>query len=550
MPSRCVIPGELTQNANAQLLTGILRGVEREALRVDKNGRFALSQHPSSLGSALTHPRITTDFSEALMEFITPPSHRTEELFEQLSDLQRFTAKHLNNEVLWANSMPCAMLPDNHIPVAQYGSSNNGLMKTIYRIGLGHRYGRTMQTVSGLHYNFSLPNAFWAFLSRHENSSLDLQEFKNQKYFALIRNFRRYYWLLIYLFGASPAICRSFARGKTHNLKPLNDDEHTLHLPYATSLRMGDLGYQSSAQEALYVCYNDQEAYIQSLCRAIITEIPQYRDIGLTTESGDYKQLNTSLLQIENEFYSAIRPKRTAKPGETALTALKNRGVEYIEVRCLDINPFEPLGITSEQIHFLDTFLLFCALLDSPECDESENKTILNNQKLVVNKGREPGLCLQHPNGDVNHDVRNLKEWSLDIFQAMEPIADLLDKAHLSSEQQGSEQNHARKPNRYKTSLTKEREKIVDTSLTPSARLLNKLSGENLSFQAFTLTQSLTNHRELQTQDLEKHTYDKLVQMAEHSLEEQKKLEAASTIRFPEFLTSYYQQYTCCKEES
>lgn len=522
------LPHELFDPLNAPMLTGILRGAEREALRVDPAGGLALTPHPKKLGSALTHPRITTDFSESLMEFITPPSHRVCELFKQLEELQSFTAKHLDSEILWSSSMPCALVSDDQIPVALYGDSNNGRMKTAYRVGLGHRYGRTMQTVSGLHYNFSLPNAFWAFLSSHENSSLDLQEFKNQKYFALIRNFRRHYWLLIYLFGASPAICRSFAKDKDHNLEPLGEDDHTLHLPYATSLRMGDLGYQSSAQESLYVCYNEQHSYINSLCRAITTQHPEYEAIGTTDEQGERKQLNTSLLQIENEFYSSVRPKRTAKHGETALSALSNRGVEYVEVRCLDINPFTPLGLTKEQVYFLDTFLVYCALEDSPNTDRAEGDMILRNQKKVVTQGRSDDLKLEH------HEYGELSrlDWSTNLLSAMQPIAELLDTAN-------NVKHHSK-------SLKSQLDKVNNPGKTPSAMFLNDLLSKQRTFAQHTLTLSKENHQKMAQNPLNTETEQRLREMAEKSLEDQGTLEEASKEEFETFLKRYYSQYTCC----
>ena len=223
-------PPSLNEDENLKVFTGILRGVEREALRVNYRGELSQNRHPEGLGSALTHPQITTDFSESLLEFITPPTHRIDDLFEQLEEIQKFVLSELGEELMWPTSMPCSLGQDSEIPVARYGSSNNGIMKTVYRIGLGHRYGRSMQTVAGVHYNFSLPNAFWALLSREQNRLDDLQDFKDEAYFGLIRNFRRHYWLLIYLFGSSPALCKSFVEGKQHDLQQL-DDQHTLYRP-------------------------------------------------------------------------------------------------------------------------------------------------------------------------------------------------------------------------------------------------------------------------------------------------------------------------------
>jgi len=523
------LPHELSDSRNASFLTGILRGAERESLRVTTDGKISLSPHPETLGSALTHPQITTDFSEALLEFITPPCHTITDLLAQLDILQRYTASKLPaDEQLWYHSMPCALGADRDIPVARYGNSNNGQMKTIYRIGLGHRYGRAMQTVAGLHYNFSMPNAFWAFLSRRDNSFLDIQEYKNQRYFGLIRNFRRHYWLLIYLFGASPALCKSFIGERHHNLLPLDDLQHTLHLPYATSLRMGDLGYQSGAQESLYVCYNTKKSYIESLCAAITQPHAAYEAIGVKSKEGYHQQLNTGLLQIENEFYSSIRPKRTTHHGETALAGLDNRGVEYIEVRCLDVDPFNPLGIGAEQIRFLDTFLIYCALKDSPPTDCNEATTILRNQKTAVTQGRKPGVSLEHPQkGEIS-----LSAWGTELLNAMEPVAELMDGAH---------KNRA-----FSDSLKRQRKKLENPGLTPSAQLLDIMKEKKLDYAAFALQQSKDHQQQMLAQPLSENVQQRMESMALESEAEQVALESNSQLDFDEFLTRYYRQYRRC----
>ena len=409
--------------------------------------------------------------------------------------------------------------------------SNNGKMKTTYRIGLGHRYGRTMQTVAGVHYNFSLPDSFWAFLSDKENQIQDLRSFKNEKYFGLIRNYRRHYWLLIYLFGASPALCRSFVRNKSHSLIPLDNDDHTLHLPYATSLRMGDLGYQSSAQDNLYVCYNEQSSYIKSLCSAITTAHPEYQAIGLKDERGEFKQLNTSLLQIENEFYSSIRPKRTAKSGETALMALANRGVEYIEVRCLDVNPFDPLGIDIEQAHFIDTFLVYCALKHSPETNREESKLILQNQKRVVSQGRDPELTLTH----CDFDEIPLRTWGFELLDAMKPVAEILDLANKSDA--------------HKQSLAAQRLKLEDASKTPSGRILDILRNDKITFAKHALNQSRQHRDTLRNTILSEKQTRKMEDMVVKSHTEQASLEQSNTEDYAQFLTNYFQQYTHCERK-
>jgi len=530
MKIKISIPDVLYEPENAPLLTGALRGLEKESLRVTPDGQLAQTPHPINLGSTLTHPQITTDFSEALMELITHPSHSISDLLNQLDELHQFTYTHLGDELLWSNSMPCVVGDNDDIPLAYYGTSNRGKMKTVYRRGLGFRYGRTMQTVAGIHYNFSFSRAFWAFLHRQESSVEDLDKYISRRYFALIRNFRRYYWLLIYLFGASPAVCQSFVKGRNHNLVQFGEDENTLYLPYATSLRMGDLGYQSSAQESLEICYNTMGSYVETLSSAIFNPFPEYNQVGLLDSDGEFKQLNTNLLQIENEFYGSVRPKRSARSGETALTALCLRGVEYIEVRCLDLDPFSPTGVSREQIQFLDVFLTFCALQDSPLCDEAESNRILRNQKRVVTEGRNPELRLDSPEGD----KVSMKTWAEALFQGLGAVAELLDTAHVNGEQT------------YSNALNLQLKKVKEPSLTPSAQVLKALESTKLPFALWAKQQSEANkaffeQRKLSDKALERHKV-----FAKRSIESHQEEERQEQQPFSEYLRDYYAQYVNC----
>ena len=409
----------LLANADKSLLANIVRGIEKESLRVEPNGQLAKTPHPKALGSALTHPSITTDYSEALLEFITAPSASIDQVLSELEEIHRYTYENIDDELLWVNSMPCQLGEDSSIPVGEYGSSNIGRMKTVYRLGLGHRYGRLMQTIAGIHYNFSVPDSLWMKLQADEGNQQSLQDYKTEGYFALIRNFRRYFWLLLYLFGAAPAVCKSFVRNREHDLQPVGNDSHSLYKPNATSLRMGNLGYQSDAQSSLIVCYNDIAQYTRTLKGALETPYKHYEHLGLKDSQGNYQQLTTNLLQIENEFYSPIRPKRTAASGETPLEALHNKGVEYIEVRCVDLNPLAACGIDRQTIHFLDTFLLFCLLKDSPKTNNNEYQQITENQRRTVADGRNPDVELVD-----GEQSRKLVDWGQALVAEMQPVAD------------------------------------------------------------------------------------------------------------------------------
>lgn len=519
----------LRQTANLAGLADITRGLEKESLRVGTAGTLSLTPHPTGLGSALTHPHITTDYSEALLEFITDPSKSIDNLIETLNNLHRFTYRQIGEESLWVNSMPCMLMGDTNIPIARYGSSNIGKMKSVYRLGLGHRYGRSMQTIAGIHFNFSVNDDLWEFLRNDEKSSLSLAAFKTEGYFKLIRNFRRYFWLLLYLFGAAPAVCRSFVKDKPHQLIPISDDLHSLHTPYATSLRMGNLGYQSSAQESLVITYNCLSSYIKTLCQAITQPHPQYQSIGIFDAEGQYQQLNDCLLQIENEFYSVIRPKRTSNPGQTALNALSSGGVEYIEVRCLDLNPFEPVGINAEQIRFLDCFLLFCLLEDSPLSDEKEVKQLQDNQRRMVYEGRDPNLSLFHFG-----TMRQANEWGKEMIAKIDSIANLLDQHNGNND--------------YQTAVKAQHHKLDDSSLTPSAKIIKAVQEEGITFYQWAMNQALQHREQFLSQHLTPEILQQYRDMAQTSIQEQVTIEAEDNVSFEQYIASYYQQYRCCND--
>lgn len=516
---------QLAEPANRSLLSGILRGLEKEGLRVDSTGHLARTGHPQGLGSALTHPYITTDYSESLLELITPPCHRLDTLLKWLNDLHRETYQQLGDEYIWGNSMPCVLPAESDIPIARYGSSHRGTMKSIYRLGLGHRYGRTMQTVAGIHYNFSLPEAFWALLQQAEEDHGLLQDFISRRYFDLIRNFRRHYWLLVYLFGATPAVDASFLTGRQHQLQPLGTD--TFYLPFATSLRMGDLGYQSRAQESLHVCYNDSRSYVQSLVAAINTPYPTYEKNGVKDAEGHYQQLNTGLLQIENEFYSSIRPKRTAKSGETALSALCRRGVEYIEVRCIDIDPFSATGVSAEQLRFIDAFLLHCLLSPSPATSAQETREILQNQQSVVSQGREPGLNLK-----INGNSVPLAQAANQLLDSIKPLAELLDLCGDGM--------------LVSASWRQQKEKVLNPAATPSAQALDAIEAMG-SFKDWALKCAQTHRTHFAQTPTTNHDSPYFAALAENSLRQQRQEETADdSVSFQDYLAKYYAQYQAC----
>lgn len=518
---------DLVQAKASATLKDIQRGIEKESLRITPNGKLAQTKHPQSLGSTLTHTSITTDYSEALMEFITPVSTSIQESIETLENIHSFVQHNMEDEMLWAASMPCIVAGDDSIPVADYGSSNVARMKTVYRYGLGNRYGRLMQAISGIHYNFSMPTAYWQYSWEQAGSPGDLADHISERYLDLIRNFRRLSWLLIYLFGASPAVCASFLRGREdHNLEPFDSEGKSLHLPYGTALRMGGLGYNSDVQKGLNVCYNTLDNYVETLSGAIRQPHPAYADIPYG-QDGNYQQLNDSLLQIENEFYSPIRPKRVAASGEIPLGALTRAGIEYIEVRCIDVNPFTPVGLDAQQIRFLDTFLIYCLLEDSPACDDAEQSRQAKNFEAVVNEGRRPGLLLDR--GPAAGGEIALQEWANQLLAAMQPIAALFDTEHQT-------QN-------YNEALQTQRDKVRDPSLTPSARVLREMQEKELPFFRLAMHYSEQWATHFQSQQLSDEAKIKYTNEAQRSLDATQTIEETDSISFEQYLEKFYEQY-------
>jgi glutamate--cysteine ligase len=484
-----------------QRLKGIRRGIEKESLRATGEGALALTPHPQALGSALTHPHITTDYSEAQVELITGVHETPETCLEELLHIHQFTYRALGEEMLWVSSMPCNLPADENIPIGRYGSSNVGRAKSVYRMGLAHRYGRRMQTISGIHYNWSLPGL------------------SNDQYFALIRNFRRHAFLLLYLFGASPAVCSSFVAGRPHELQTLANG--TMYMPHGTSLRMGRLGYQSEAQASLAVSYNGLDGYAASLHEALTKPYPAYESIGIMNPGGEYNQLATSLLQIENEFYGTIRPKRVIRPGERPLHALRERGVEYVEVRLLDLNPFVGIGITAQTLRFLDVFLLHCLLSDSPRDTPQEIAALGRNQHKTAAFGRQPGLMLERGGREVA-----LTEWGAELVDAFAPIAAALDGVHQTTD--------------YGDALRAAQSLLKDADLLPSARVLAVMQKDfGDSFIGFTRAQSQQTKSKLLALPFSAAQQARFAALSEQSLADQKAIEAADSMAFE----AYRQQY-------
>jgi glutamate--cysteine ligase len=510
-------------NANQKdLFTDAQIGLEKESLRVSPEGTIAQTPHPAALGAALTHPYITTDYSEALLELITPPLTSLSAAIDFLKNTHKFVYSKLDNEILWPSSMPCIVTGERSIPIAYYGESHPGKMKRIYRVGLGYRYGRMMQVIAGVHFNYSLSDNFWRLYQDLEKDGSSSQDFISTSYFCMIRNLQRFGWMIPYLFGTSPAVCKSFIDGTAVGLEAF--DDFTYYQPYATSLRVGDIGYQNYKEgvSGIKANYDDLDAYIRSLTRAIETPHPEYEKIGVKVGE-EYRQLNANLLQIENEYYSTIRPKQIAGREEKPTLALKKRGVRYVELRSLDVNVFHPLGVFEEQLYFLEAFLVFCLLHDSPPISKDERQGIDSNQSITAHRGREPGLVLQKSAQRIT-----LKQWGLDICDAMQNVCAMLDEY--------------KQTDLYGKALQAQREALLDPSNTPSARVLAEMKANKEAFFPFSMRYARQHHEYFDAFELNEDVQQLFENQTRTSIEQQTYLESSDTVSFDEYLANYFAQ--------
>jgi glutamate--cysteine ligase len=436
----------------------ILRGIERESLRVSEKGKISQKNHPVNLGSPLTSKDITTDFAEALVELVTPTFESTEELFKHLNLLHKFLYSEMEGEILWNFSMPCAFENEQEIRIAEYGETNSGMLKHIYRKGLRLRYGSIMQCVSGIHYNFSLSKESWHSLNDNPD-----QDFINNKYLGTIRNIKRNFWFLLEHLGASPIAHESYLLNRTHSLSKHHESD--LFLPYATSLRMSDVGYQSSIQNDLKISYNNLDEFINAMIKGIKTSVQDFQNIGLLDEDGIPQQISTGILQIENELYDIVRPKRSGPSGSRPATLLKDQGIEYLELRGIDINPFIPEGIDENKIKLLDVYIMHSLISDSPKVSDKEIEEMRANQKIMVENGRSQGIKLKRDGTEIS-----LVELKAFFYDELKQVASAMDEYHPG----------------YSNAIDAE----MSGNLTPSERIMDEISAQNIPFHEYGLNQS------------------------------------------------------------
>ena len=483
----------------------ILRGIERESLRVSKIGKISQKNHPKNLGSPLTNKDITTDFAEALVELVTPTFESPEGLFDHLNLLHRFLYSELDDEMLWNFSMPCAFTNEREIRIAEYGNSNSGMLKHVYRKGLRLRYGSIMQCVSGIHYNFSFAKNSWQTLDNNPN-----QSYVNEKYLGMIRNIKRNFWFVLEQFGASPIAHKSYLFDREHSLEKYNAND--LFLPYATSLRMSDVGYQSNIQDSLKISYNNLDEFINTLVKGIKTPVKKFNDIGMFDDAGIAQQISTGILQIENELYDIVRPKRSGPSGSRPARLLKTGGIEYLELRGIDVNPFIPEGIDVNKIKLLDIYITHSLISESPLISDEEIKEIKANQKIMVSEGRMKNVMLSK-----NGDLISLAEIRKNFLAELEQTAEALDE--------------------YSKGYLKAFHLEINKNMDLSEKILSEMGAKGFEFQDYALNQSkkiAENYKSYDTSD-----FYTLASSVQTSIENLRNLEESSSMDINKYVELY-----------
>ena len=298
-------------------------------------------------------------------------------------------------------------------------------------------------------------------------------------------------------------------------------DADTYYQPFATSLRMSDLGYSNNTQASINISLNDVDEYIDGLSKAIVTPEPEFEKIGRLVD-GEYRQLSVNQLQIENEYYNSIRPKRVANSGERPTSALRRGGVEYVEIRSLDINVFDPVGISQNTMRFVEAFLVYCLLEESPPFDGAAYAEVSSNHSLAAASGRKPGLELQREG-----EAIDLRDWADEIIGKVSEVALLIDEGSDGSD--------------YAEAVDAQRALIENPDLTPSARVLQDLNETGSSFFAYAF-EIAKNHKSyfanLAPIDSDHRAY--LDDEARASIQAQKEIEESDDISFDEYLQRYY----------
>ena len=492
-------------------------GFEKESLRVSKEC-ISTKPHPRSIGSALTNRYITTDFSEAQLELVTPPFKNSMQAHDFLDNIHHFVSHEIDQDILWPFSMPPDIQSQEAIPIAKYGESNLAKFKELYRKGLASRYGKVMQAISGFHFNYSISKNFWSKgFERELDVDIDFKDFRSKLYFNLIRNISRNNWLIIYLFGASPIVAKGFLDDSQMEFDISSDG--SFYLPYATSLRMSRFGYQNKKRKNLKVSLNNITDYISDLKKATSTPYPEFSDIDVNSK-GSMQQLNDNILQIDDEYYAVVRAKSEIPTDERLSLKLQRGGVDFVEYRSLDLNPFSKVGIDENAIYFLEVLLTDCFIRQKGNIDSDEIKSIEYNDEIVAIKGRRKDLKIISKNKKIK-----LAEHGNMIIDKLLPIASLLDDEE----------------SRHSKSLEHAKHLIFNPEETPSARILDEIITKRISMMELgeRLGKENKDYYLQKDKSLNQH-WDLLEKEAKISFDKQFAIESNNATSFETYLSQYF----------
>ena len=360
-------------------------GIEWESLRAKGEGELSLTPHPAIFGDKLTNPVVTTDFSESQIEIITPTFNTLDEAFDSFSLLADLVNSSLpEDEYLWFQSIPCILPYWDKIPIAQYSDAGEDSQK--YREDLAKKYGVKKQMISGVHFNFSFTDEFLEKLYEIENYDATFKEFKNDVYLKITRNYLRYCWLIIYLTGCSIGSHSTFSNDCIH-LMDAKDDYGSYYSTRGPSFRNASCGYKNLKD--LYPSYDSVDEFT--------------RDVWSFIENDD--------LSEAKELYTQIRLK--PKNPKDILNSLKDDGIEYIEIRTLDINPFYQCGLVRHDMNFLHLFLIYMLVKHESDYPLWQEEAKINEEN-AAERAYVDSMRLLRDGEEVT-----LKSWAADIINEM-----------------------------------------------------------------------------------------------------------------------------------
>jgi len=510
---------ELLAAAGAEGRTGFNIGLEREALRINSNGELSTNPHPLSLGHSLTNPAITTDYAESQLEFVTKPKPNTKDVLQNLGQIMAYASNKIDGELLWNLSMP-AILPAGDIPIALFGNSNAGVFKHIYRKGLRLRYGDVMQAISGLHFNFSLQETFFDFLYKHLAIKAESRNnFKTNLYMALTRNLLSSSWLLTYLFGASPAADVSFFTDPSKRLTKAGRCSYMAR--YATSLRMSQLGYVNSRRCNTGISYNKFDDFLVELRTLTEKKCKIFADLGIHGEADEYMQLNHNILQIENELYEHIRLKPSNQGSDRLLINLELGGVDYVELRGVDIDPFVSTGMNVSHAEFLKLYLFYCMFSPSPKHARRHIYEYKHNQNKTALMGRRKYLRLYDEKKPI--DLQSFATKKLDEFEQF-----LNDTGMLNQSAQDT--------------IKIQRQKIADPSLLPSNQIWQSMADQGIDYFEFGLQASRQMKQEFSQTQLPQPFIKKMDKIVKDSIRDFNEIEGAPKSSFSQYVETFFSE--------